>query len=373
MELGLYVHVPFCGRACDFCAFYQEAPERGGIERYLRDIAEEMRQWRPARWARTVFWGGGTPGLLTAAGLERLGQAVLAANGGRAPEEWTVEMAPATVKADKLRCLKALGVTRISMGIQSFDNARLEALGRSHTATQVYRAYETVRESGIDNVNIDLIFAIPGQGVAAWEWELAQAVALGPEHISTYCLTFEEDTALWVRLGRGEVVRLDEEGERALYALSMDYLEAHGYGQYETSNFAKPGHACLHNINCWRMQEWLGYGPSAASQYGGRRFTRTADLARWGAGVAAGAPVLSEDAAVSAADMGVDALVFGLRMNAGVDLREWRQRFGALPERLALELRRLEAEGLVEETAGTLRLTREGRFVADGIGAALMG
>jgi oxygen-independent coproporphyrinogen-3 oxidase len=162
-RLGLYLHVPFCARSCDFCHFYQEPPKRADLDRYLSGMEVALSRAAFPRPLDTVFWGGGTPGLLAAKDLERLGKAVLAANGGRPPAEWTVEMAPATVKADKLACLRDLGVNRISMGVQSFQPKLLEALGRIHSLEQVRRSIELLHQTGMTNFNLDLIFAIPGQ------------------------------------------------------------------------------------------------------------------------------------------------------------------------------------------------------------------
>lgn len=371
-SLGIYVHVPFCGRSCDFCAFYQEAPDRAGLEHYLADVEREMAIWPTERWAETVFWGGGTPGLLPAADLDRLGEAVLKLNGGQVPREWSVEMAPATVKKDKLRVLRNLGVNRISLGVQSFDDGLLERLGRSHTRRQIDRAIEQVRDSGIERFSIDLMFALPGQTIADLTADLEVAMACGAGHISCYCLTFEEDTALWLRLGRGEVKRFSEKEERAYYECVADVLEHGGFAQYEISNFSRPGEESLHNLNCWRMQDWAAYGPSASGQLGLFRFTREHSLEKWGAGVRSEKPAFAEQINLTRQTLAEDALIFGLRMNAGVDLEQWEQRFGPLPEKGIQFFRRLENEGLMTFERTCLRLTREGRWVADAIGAQIL-
>ena len=204
MPLGLYVHVPFCATTCDFCAFYQTVPKGAAVARYLEGIEAEagLVNWADRRVA-TAFWGGGTPGLLKPAELERLGR-TMRLFGGQ-PAEWTVELAPATVTGDRLAVLKALGVTRISLGVQSFNDGLLDALGRQHTPAQVYRAYELIRAQDFASVNLDLMFALPGQTEEQWRADLDEAMRLAPDHLSTYCLTFEEDTALWVKLSQGKV------------------------------------------------------------------------------------------------------------------------------------------------------------------------
>ncbi len=371
--LGLYVHVPFCASTCDFCAFYQTAPTRDGVEAYLENVRRELAlvSWR--RPVDTVFWGGGTPGMLAPDDLRALGEIVLSACGGR-PREWSVELAPGSVTEARLAALRAIGVTRVSMGVQSFSPALLDALGRQHTREQIMRAYERVRAADFASVNLDLMFALPGQDEAAMVEDLRMAASLAPDHLSTYCLTFEEDTKLWVKLAQGKV-KLDPEHEARLYGRAWDELAAAGYEQYEVSNFARPGHRCIHNLNTWRMHEWAGVGPSAAGQHGGWRGANPADLDKWGAQVAVGERMTEDRVALTPALLAEDAIVFGLRLNEGVDLAGLRVRFAATRgwDSLEAELARLESSGLLERGGSTIRLTRAGRLLADAVGGELMG
>ena len=366
-----YLHVPFCASSCDFCAFYQEQPERPKIEGYLASIEAEMAQSGVQIAGTTAFWGGGTPGLLPAEDLGRLGHSMVRLLGR--PSEWSVELAPSSVRADKLAALKSAGVTRVSMGVQSFDPATLEALGRRHSLKQVREAWELVRAAGFASVNLDLIFAVPGQDEARWEADLREAVRLGPDHLSTYCLTFEEDTAMFVKLSKGKV-RIDRDLETRLYRRTWAVLEDAGYAQYEISNFAREGHACRHNLATWDMGEWVGFGPSAASQHAGRRWSNVADLDRWAKGVAAGAPAVEQVVELSPALLLCDALVFGLRMNRGVRPAALAARFGAaLPAGWDDLAARLAEEGLATWDGAALALTLEGRLVADAVGLEVMG
>lgn len=369
--LGLYVHVPFCASTCDFCAFYQEAPTAGDVERYLDGVRVELALVSPERPVDTVFWGGGTPGLLAAKDLLELGRIVRSACGVD-PAEWTIELAPGSVTEARLEALREAGVTRVSLGVQSFQPALLEALGRRHSREQILRAHERVRAAGFASVNLDLMFALPGQADEAWEADLDEALALGPDHLSTYCLTFEEDTRLWVKLSRG-VVRRDAEAEARLYEATWRRLEAAGYAQYEVSNFARSGHACRHNVNTWRMGEWIGVGPSAASQHRGWRGANVADLARWLDGLGRRERMTEDRCAVTPALLAEDALVFGLRMNDGVDLQGWKARVPDLPwETVEETLHGLEAAGRLKTAGGVVRLTSAGRLIADAIGAEIM-
>jgi oxygen-independent coproporphyrinogen-3 oxidase len=269
-------------------------------------------------------------------------------------------------------------VTRVSLGAQSFQPALLEALGRRHSPAQIHRAYERIRAVGFASVNLDLMFALPGQDEDAWLADLREAVAMRPEHISTYCLTFEEDTALWVKLSQGKV-KLDREREAALYERTWAELAGAGFAQYEISNFARPGHECIHNLNTWRMGSWLGLGPSAASQHAGWRGANPPDLDAWLAGLARGERAAAERVALTEALLAEDALIFGLRMNAGVDLAALRRRHPGADWAAADALAaRLEDEGLAEREAadggtGRVRLTLKGRLVADAIGVEALG
>jgi oxygen-independent coproporphyrinogen-3 oxidase len=370
--LGIYVHVPFCASTCDFCAFYQTTPTAVGIDQYMKSIADEaaMVDWEGRR-IETVFWGGGTPGLLSPNDIRRLGRIVRERLAGGATE-WTVEMAPASVTEARLQALKEIGVTRISMGAQSFQPALLDGLGRQHTREQIFRAYERIRAADFASVNIDLMFALPGQDEAAWLADLGEALTLAPDHLSTYCLTFEEDTKLWVKLSKGQV-KLDVEHEARLYETTWAKLEESGYAQYEVSNFARPGHACVHNLNTWRMHEWVGLGPSAASQHAGCRGGNVADLEKWHAHLARGERVTEDRVALTPALLAEDALIFGVRMNAGVDLAELRGRFPKAPwSAVDTEIARLVEAGVAESGGGRLRLTSRGRLIADTVGAELM-
>ena len=369
--LGVYVHVPFCARTCDYCAFYQVSPTAPMVQQYLDGVVREagLIEWN--RPVDTVFWGGGTPGLLSPGDLRKLGETVRSRLGGQ-PAEWSVELAPASVTEARLAVLRELGVTRISMGAQSFQPALLAALGRPHTREQILRAYERIRAAGFANVNIDLMFALPGQDEAAWLADVREAVALAPDHISTYCLTFEEDTALWVKLSEGKV-KLDPEREAQLYEKTWATLDAAGFAQYEISNFSRPGHACLHNLNTWRMHEWIGLGPSAASQHAGWRGTNIDDLAKWDEKLGRGERATEDRTALTPELLLEDSLVFGLRMNEGVDLDGLRASHSRAPWAALDQLAaRLAAEGLATLREGRLALTLRGRLVADAVGTEVM-
>lgn len=378
LKQGLYLHVPFCASTCDFCAFYQEKPRKAQIEAYLEGIETELALYTQdgPLAIDTVFFGGGTPGVLTAEQLERLGTNILRCL-KHPPQEWTVEMAPSTVKQDKLAVLKALGVTRISMGVQSFKRQFLEALGRLHTPKQVKEAYAMLKAANFKSLNLDLMFALPGQTLDDSLEDLEAVTALEPSHISTYCLTYEEDTALYLKLTKGQI-RRDEAQELALYEQTWDFLLALGYTQYEISNFSKPGHACLHNVHTWEMQDWLGLGPSAASQWKGKRWTQEASVSRWLEGLKATPPERPECEHLDDNILAIDACIFGLRMADGIDLAALQRRFPLGPwEKLERLWASLETEGFLERAKEPrkqrIRLTGQGRLLADAVGERIYG
>ena len=374
LALGIYIHVPFCSTTCDFCAFYQEKPSKNGIESYFRGLRDEFDRFSPNREISTVFIGGGTPGLLKAEQLDEL--CSLVSSHDLSPDvEWSIELAPTEITPEKLDVLRQGGVNRISLGVQTFNPKFMDALGRQHPVEKTFQAYQWIREAGFDSVNLDLLFGAPGQSLQDWEDDLAQAVDLAPDHLSTYCLTFEEDTAMFVRLSQGKV-KIDPELEAEFYEFAWDYLPRHCYDQYEVSNYAKSDHACRHNLNTWAMNEWIGYGPSACSQYQGVRRKNIANLEEWAAGLLpGGTPQFMEQEKLNSLDFARDAVLFGLRMNQGIDLGKIAAQFDlgmSVFSKSAHFLERLCNEGLAEkDDSDAFRLTKQGRILCDAIACDL--
>src|SRR5438105_524225 len=298
---ALYVHVPFCAQKCSYCAFFSEAANGERINAYVQGLIRELEIVADDLRPRTVFFGGGTPSLLNLRQWEQILESMRRLNllGAR---EWTVECNPATVSLDKARLLRSYGVNRISMGVQSLDPQLLEKLGRIHSREMVFRSFAILREAGFDNLNLDLMFAIPGQSLEVWRQTLTEAIAMGSEHLSCYEVIYEEDTPLYHQLQAGKFT-VDEELACAMYDELLDRAGASGFRQYEVANFAReagarlssdgrtdatstpdaaghdrpaedrsvlpspspPAYACKHNLNYWRGGSFLGLGPSAAS------------------------------------------------------------------------------------------------------------
>lgn len=374
LALGMYVHVPFCSTTCDFCAFYQEKPSKKGMDSYFGGLRKELKRFPPSQPISTIFIGGGTPGLLKPEQLDEL--CSLISSFDLLPDtEWSIELAPSEITPEKLEVLRNGGVNRISLGVQTFHPKFMDALGRQHPVEKTFQAYQWIRQAGFDSVNLDLLFGAPGQSLTDWEDDLAQAVALAPDHLSTYCLTFEEDTAMFVRLSQGKV-KIDPEREAEFYEFAWDYLPMYGYEQYEVSNYARPGHACRHNLNTWAMNEWIGYGPSACTQYQGIRRKNIANLEEWAEGMHSGnQPKFMEEEPLSSSDFAQDAVLFGLRMNQGISLPQIAGQFDLTLKQfsaMAKFLDRLVSEGLANQlSSGNYSLTKQGRILCDAIACDL--
>ena len=372
-ELGLYVHVPFCSTTCDFCAFYQERPSKKGFEQYFFALEKDFEAHPSSQEFSTVFIGGGTPGLLSAEQIEKLCGLIKGA-GLNSNCEWSVEVAPNEINHEKVEALLHGGVNRLSLGVQTFNQNFMNALGRNHDVSRALNAYELVRNAGFSSVNVDLLFGAPGQKLCDWQDDLKKAVDLEPDHISTYCLTFEEDTALFAKLSEGKI-RIDADREAEFYEWGWEYLPSQGFKQYEVSNYARPGKECRHNLNTWRMNNWIGYGPSASSQYGGKRWKNFANIDQWAKPLLTGEEKGYEEfLELSPVELARDAILFGLRMNDGVSVELVASQFQVdhfLFENVVQFLELLVKEGLAEKRGQYYSLTQDGRIRCDAIAAEI--
>jgi oxygen-independent coproporphyrinogen-3 oxidase len=359
----LYIHIPFCLQICPYCSYYKDIAGPGKSDPLVEAVIHEAELFGHGCAPRTVFIGGGTPTALSVTQLERLFAGLQRHLDFTDTDEFTIEMNPATVTARKAELLRGFGVNRVSMGVQSWDPHLLKLLGRVHDADQVRRSFAILREAGFDNLNLDLIYGIPRQSLGQWEESIRQTVDLQPEHISAYCLTYEEDTEFFDRLTRGEF-REDAESDAGFFERGVEMLSAAGYGQYEISNHARPGRECRHNLAYWEGADYLGLGPSAWSTIGERRWQNAPDTAAYVQAVQAGVRPLRNEEILPAATREAERIAFGLRMNAGID-----------PARLAERhelITGLREEGLLEDHGRRVRLTPRGRLLADEIAAELM-
>lgn len=357
----LYAHIPFCPKVCPYCSFYKEASDRNKTRAYLDAMLCEAEIWGDQLQPRTIFFGGGTPTALSTSQLDYLISGLRERMDFSRLEEFTIEMNPATVSLEKASRLRELGVNRVSMGVQSWDPGLLETLGRVHSRDQALRSYAILREAGFENINLDFIFGIPGQTVDQWVDTLRQTIALQPQHISAYCLTYEEDTEYFLRLGRGEFSQ-DPEVDAALFELTMETLEGAGYTQYEISNYARPGRECRHNLAYWLGADYIGLGPSAFSTFGGERWKNVSDTSDYVSRVNAGVTRADFVEAVDAATRQAEVVAFSLRTNRGVEV-------SLMPEEKTSEFAAL---GYLTRSGDRWLLTRKGRMVADELAGQLI-
>jgi oxygen-independent coproporphyrinogen III oxidase len=361
----LYFHIPFCPKLCPYCSFYVEVGSKhkttAFLDALLREVetAAETHTLQP----RTIYFGGGTPSALTVAQLDYLLGGLRARLDLSALEEWDLEANPATIRPDKARLLHDLGVTRLSLGVQSWDDGLLQTLGRTHDATQAEATFGILRDAGFTNLNIDLMFGVPGQTLAQWQATLAKSIALGSEHISCYCLTYEEDTEYFRKL-TGGTYRQDVDFDADLFETTMDTLTAAGFAQYEISNYARPGHESRHNLAYWRGADYLGFGPSAFSTLGCERRKNLADTAEYTRRILAGESAIGFTEHVSPQTRAGERAAFGMRMSEGVPLAELQSWMSAVAEFREL--------GFLEDRAGRAVLTRRGRLMADAVAEAFV-
>ncbi|HLG52181.1 MAG TPA: radical SAM family heme chaperone HemW [Chloroflexota bacterium] len=380
-EIGLYIHVAFCRSICFYCDFNAYAGLSQLIPAYVDALVDEIGLLPPPLsdpWpldprfrVGSIYLGGGTPSLLA---VEQIGRVLAAARQWPAAEdpEVSLEANPEDLTGDYLQALRDLGVNRLSIGVQTFDDALLRRLGRRHGGAAAIRAVEQARRAGFDNINLDLMFALPGQSLADWRRALDQAVALQPEHLSLYNLTIEEGTPFhrWVMTGR--LRPPDDDLAADMYRLAIDRLAAAGYAQYEISNWARCDHRrCFqsrHNLRYWRNQPYLGVGAGAHSAFGGYRYANVRAPAAYIARIRARqSPV--ERASIEYIDQRramAETMFLGLRLVEGIAVADFQARFGCLPADVyGAELTELAAAGLLEVTDGRIRLTERGRFLGN--------
>jgi oxygen-independent coproporphyrinogen-3 oxidase len=355
----LYVHTPFCAKICPYCAFYVH---QGGAAQQREFVSALLTEWQRARVEfhlapETIYFGGGTPSILSAELFSELGQEI---SHGPALLEFTLEVNPATVTEEKAAAWRAAGVNRISLGAQSFDPEMLKVLVRQHAPQDIGETCALLRAQGFRNINIDLMFALPGQPESNWDATLAAALACDPQHISAYALTYEEDTPFFEKLQRGEW-RQDEEREIAMFTRTREALGAAGFIDYEISNFARPGFESRHNLAYWRGADYLGLGPSACSTIGAQRWRNVPDTKAYAERIARGESLREEVEELDAATRRRERIMFGLRMREGVA----RGEFGDA----AKQLGELAAQGLAFEEHERIRLTPRGQLVADSVAA----
>ena len=378
--ISLYVHIPFCLRKCRYCDFLSAPQTDIDRERYVKALIREIKTQKDCLAGRpvdTVFFGGGTPSVLSAEQIGRIIDALREVFLILPDAEVSLETNPGTADFEKLSAFKEAGINRLSMGVQSMHDEELHLLGRIHTAEQALEAFKTARAAGFDNINIDLMSALPGQTFDSWADSLRQAVEWRPEHISAYSLIIEPGTPFSALYEAGELPPLpDEETDRKMYHYTREYLAQHGYGRYEISNYALKGRECRHNSGYWTGHPYLGFGIGAASYVNEARFSNIPDFETYivemeKAGIPAEIEqvygnVRTEIHLLTEQEKMEEFMFLGLRMTAGVKTSDFASRFGkSLDEVYGDVIRRHLAQGLLQRTTEGLCLTERGTDVSN--------
>lgn len=367
--LGLYIHIPFCKAKCAYCDFYSLAHSEEKMDAYMAALLRHLEEVAPraaGMQVDTVYFGGGTPSYLGAARLCRILQTVLRRYDVARDAEITLEANPDSAGDWKeLRRLRRAGFNRLSLGVQSTDDALLRRIGRIHTYEQVQQAVTAARKAKFTDLSLDLIYGLPGQTMEGWQRTLADAVALGPEHLSCYGLKLEEGTPLWQQ--RQTLTLPDDDAQADMYLYTVAALGEMGYEQYEISNFAKSGKESRHNLKYWRMEEYAGFGPGAHSDFGGVRYGYVRDIDSY----IAGRLVLSESETDSTLARDYEYVMLSLRTAAGIDRQTFEKRYRQRFRPMEALFEQYEKAGLASRTEGGWRLTPKGFLVSNSIIAAL--
>ena len=362
---GAYMHVPFCFHKCHYCDFFSIVGDETQQLAFAERLISEIESVAPyiKKPLSSVFIGGGTPTLLAPALLARVLDSFTENFTLAESYEWTIEANPETVTSEIAQTIRNSGVNRVSIGAQSFNEDCLKALERWHEPASVGRSVELLRRAGIENINLDLIFAIPNQTLEIFRDDLSKTIELNPDHISSYALTYEPNTPLFVREKRGEVKKIDEDIETRMFEETMSILSSHGYEQYEVSSYAKPNCQCKHNLMYWNNESWWPFGPAAAGHLSGRRWRNIPRLSEY---VQLGGMPPIEDMELLSPNMQAgETLMLGLRLRAGIP----KERVEQLVEVKDGSWRRAVIEGYVSrdllEWSPNLRLTSQGLLLAD--------
>ena len=379
--LGLYIHVPFCAAICNYCNFtrglFDESLKTRFVAALIREISRSDAEHRNEKDARlpadTIYFGGGTPSLLTPDDIGSIIDAARASFALAPDAEITLEANPETVDTAQLEGFRRAGINRLSYGVQSFSDDELRRLGRLHSAERAEDAVRMARVAGFDNVSLDLMMWLPEQDVAQWLSSVERAIAVAPEHMSLYILEVYPHLPLKQEIDRRRWTQVEDEAAAEMYESSMAMLEKAGYEQYEISNVAKPGRQSLHNLKYWTDGEWWGFGPAAHSTWRGARWRNVTSTDDYVGRIAAGASVVAERRDLAADERLGDAVFTGLRLNRGVNLSTLSRRYSVdIWARFRDRLAPFREAGLLVKDGDCIRLTRQGMLMANEVMAVFV-
>ena len=366
-KLGIYIHIPFCRSKCDYCDFYSLAGRDDRMDQYQKALLSHIKETAPLAQdfpVDTIYIGGGTPSYYGAKRLKELLGVIRKLYKVEKDAEITVECNPDSVDVKSLKILRKAGVNRLSMGMQSANACELERIHRIHTPQQVNEAATAARKAGFTNLSLDLIYGLPGQTMDSWKATVEHALSLIPQHLSCYGLKVEEGTPLAARVAQGEVLP-DDDQQADLYLWTVGRLERAGYPQYEISNFAKPGFASRHNLRYWLTQPYIGFGPGAHSDFGGRRYSFIRDLDAYIQGVLQGGDIIDESEIIPKRERCGEYLMLRLRTVQGINEQEYRSTYFMDFAPLQARLEQFRAQGWAEQTDGRWHFTPKGFLLSN--------
>lgn len=371
---ALYIHIPFCVKRCNYCDFNSTVSTSNTIDRYLDAVEREFEALKDRYLFHTVFIGGGTPTVLNEFQLERLlDSAIHYGMVSDNTKEFTVEANPATLTETKARLLKERLVNRISIGVQSFQDKHLKTLGRIHTGDDAKDTFALLRMAGFHNINVDLIFGCPGQTLDDWEKDLEAAIGLNPEHVSTYALTYEDETPLNRDMQNKVISKLDESVELEMYKTAISYGTNNGYNHYEISNFAKSGYECIHNYFYWKNLSYAGVGAGAFSFINDVRTSHEKNVLSYIDGIRGNNDTTTFRERLPDAQRAAETIIMSLRLRQGISNADFYERFGyKIDDRFRDQISKLVRDGFISYDDENLRLTEKGLFVADTVMAEFL-
>lgn len=369
--LGLYIHVPFCAQKCYYCDFNSYKINSNQKKEYLINIEREMKFYKGEfkdKCFDTVFFGGGTPSILTVDELKELVNNINENFNIKKDAEITIESNPGTINREKLEAMKKMGINRLSIGLQATQNYHLKSIGRIHTYEEFEKNYYDALDIGFKNINIDLMYALPNQKTQEWKDTLDKIIKLNPSHISAYSLILEEGTKLYDMYQNKEFELLDEDTDINMYNYTIDTLKRHGYNQYEISNYSKEGLECKHNIIYWKCDNYLGLGPGASGFIGDTRYSNIEDICEYNKCIMQNIRPVSEEIELTKKDKIEEFIFMGLRMNEGINIDVFKERFDTdfydIYQEVMDKLIKIE---LVRFDGKNISLTQKGREISNSV------
>ena len=369
--LGLYIHIPFCVTKCKYCDFNSFKIDLNEKIKYLNYLGEEMKLYKEEiknREIDSVFVGGGTPSILNENEINILFEKIKENFNIKSNAEITMECNPGTLTLNKLKVMKKSGVNRLSIGLQAVQNHHLKYIGRIHTFEEFEKNYHDAKQMGFDNINIDLMYALPNQSREDWMESLEKVVKLNPTHISAYSLILEENTELFKMYERDEFNLLDENTDIEMYEYTIDYLKSHGYNQYEISNYAKDNFECKHNVLYWKCEEYVGIGASASGYFNGIRYNNICELDNYEKMILEGEKPIEWEEKLSIKDEIEESIFLGLRMNEGIQISDFKEKYNFdFEKEYKNEIEKLSKMELIEIDNNLMKITQKGREISNSV------